>query len=167
VLAVSEDSLWKDLCNKFDAICILSASGENSFELAKNAHASVTHISTIGAELAWLEIPIAFTTHSTYSNLISDSSCFTRARLESYLSAPSNTNQKENLLKWAFYMSRGEYPTKIFQINSFSDLELEELRLNQVRQFPQRVVRAIAKLKFLRREVFVGRVSMKRKNGEV
>ena len=155
ILAQSEDAIWQEACSKLDITFISSASGVDSVSLASNAYASVTHLSTIGAELAWLQIPVAFTAHSTYSNLLPDIACFTSEDLRSFLSKPQVSVNRSNLVRWAFYMSRGEFLLKIFSIRNFSEVRIGQVTLNQKRIFWYRIARFFAKFKLYRSPVFI------------
>jgi hypothetical protein len=132
-LSIIEDEIWRKLCQEYDAEFISSRSHVNSYILASQSDLCAVYNSTIGAEIAWLGLPVVILGPTAYSHLIPELTAFNISDLLEKKSSDFILGDRTKLFPWAYYMSTGQTKLRYVKLESADSIYFQGTSISQER----------------------------------
>jgi len=152
-LQIAEDRLWKKLCDGQNIELISSSSPVNSLKLAEKSHTNVTYSSSIGAKLAFHNLPLIVMGVTEYAHLMPENLSTSRDSLLALLRNP-RAPESSSVFPWVVYMTSGETRLETFEMKDFNLVFHRGKLLNGKRTLFMCLIRSLAKFKFYRTPLF-------------
>jgi hypothetical protein len=135
ILGQKEDQIWGGFASLHGCEYIPSTSSVNSYELANNAHVNFTYISTIGAEIAWLGLPIGILGETPYSPYVPELQASSNNDVRKLILSPKILKDNLKLLPWAYFMSTGHTALEFIEMHSVDEILFNGENMVRVRKF--------------------------------
>ena len=128
-----ENAYWRDLASIYGSEVIESENSLRSLSVAKNAVLSVTHNSSIGAELIYEGLPLLITGPTSYGGFFPELLAFNKVELSYKFKRGQLPLDKARLKPWVCFMMNGQNKLQNFLMNSFDHVTHKGILLNSNR----------------------------------
>ena len=126
-----DDSFWAFHCNENDAILIDSNNPTDSLHLAKTCYLSVVYLSSIGAEIAALGLPIAITGDALYGHLIPECRVSGEEELVNFLISPVVCSDSDQVLPYFYFEAEGGRSFQFLNVERYGEVKFGTLNLSE------------------------------------
>ena len=128
-----ENAYWRALASVYGSEVIESENPLKSLSLASNAVLSVTHNSSIGAELIYEGLPLLITGPTSYGGFFPELLALNKIELSSKFKRGQFPLDKARLKPWVNFMMNGQHRLQHFSMNSFDHVTHQGILLNSNR----------------------------------
>jgi hypothetical protein len=130
---LAEDTIWGEVCDKFESIFIASGSGIDSKSLMKISELNCVYQSSIAIESICLSRPTIILGRTEFDNLIPELCAFDASTLVRLIESGPPIVDPSNLYPWAYYRAVGGMRPMLFKKIGksffYKDREIEFSRL--------------------------------------